>query len=82
MSATSRDIATEAAIKIVDTLIYDWGIAVNYVFNFFENSDRYKGLLDDDIMLVMLLQDDSIDDVIYSLGEQIIKKYYCTKQEK
>ncbi len=75
MRITSQDIATEAAVKILNTLVFDWKIPVNYIFDFFNNSDRYKSLLDDDDVLIISLHDNSIDEIIQTIGEQINDKY-------
>lgn len=66
-----RDIATEAAIKIVCTLIDKYDIPAETVFNFIDSKEDYKKLLDDDDTLICMLHDDSIYEFIDLMREQI-----------
>lgn len=66
-----KDIATEAAIKILSTLVEDYDINVEKIFKFMESNNEYKKLINDDDTLVCLLHDDSIYELIDSMKERI-----------
>jgi hypothetical protein len=70
-SEIDRDIATEAAVRIVYSLIYDKSIPVESIFKFMESSDKYRNFLNNDNVLIEFLHDNSIYDLIDVLGEQI-----------
>lgn len=67
-----RDIATEAAIKIVCTLIDKYDISPERIFGFIDSKEDYKGLLNDDNTLICMLHDDSIHEFIDLMKEQIL----------
>lgn len=67
----NRDIATEAAVEIVNTLVMDYKIPAEKLFDFLKSHEGYKDLLDDDGVLACLLHDDSIYEMIEVLKEQI-----------
>ena len=70
MQTIKKDIATEAAVRILNGLIYDMHIPAEEVFGFLKNS-RYNTLLDDDNVLIDLMHDNSIPDLITVIGDQI-----------
>jgi hypothetical protein len=67
-SEIDRDLATQAAVQIIYSLIYDKGINIKNIFEFIDTSDRYKNFLDKDNVLIELLHDNSIQDLIDILG--------------
>lgn len=70
MQTIKKDIATEAAVRILNGLIFDMHISVEEVVGLLKNS-RYNTLLDDDNVLIDLMHDNSIPDLIKVIGEQI-----------
>lgn len=72
MRKSERDIrlATTSAMRLFYSLL-DMGIPENDIFNFLDNSDTYKGLLDNDYMLILLLKDDSMLDIVNTIARQI-----------
>lgn len=70
----STDIATEAAVEIIHTLLDDWKIPAEKILDFLDNNEGYKDLLNDDDVLILSLHDDSIYDLINAIGEQIKSK--------
>lgn len=66
-----REIATEAAVKIMSTLIDNYKIPVDKIFNFLDSNDECKNLLNDDNTLVCMLHDGSLWEFADSLGRQL-----------
>lgn len=67
----NSSIATEAAVKIVNTLVFDWGIQAEKLFDFLNSRNGYNNLLNDDDILICMMHDNSISDMINLIGEQI-----------
>lgn len=73
---TKQDLAITAAVKLIDALIYNYFIDSEFIFDFLDTEDDYKGLLNNTDLLVKLLEDNSMGDFVQELGEAINNKYY------
>ncbi|MBD5508821.1 MAG: hypothetical protein HDR05_12460 [Lachnospiraceae bacterium] len=65
------EIATEAAVRIINTLIYNKGISVEKLFNFLNSNPPYREFLNDDNTLICMMHDDSLDKFIDMMGEAL-----------